>query len=45
MTSDKVENIHSLWSLYVGEFHNDDHPLIKRIIISANTTADLLEDA
>jgi len=34
MTSDKVENIHSLWSLYVGEFHNYDHPLIKSDLIN-----------
>ena len=34
MTSDKVENIHNLWSLYVGEFHNDDHPLIKSDLIN-----------
>ena len=34
MTSDKVENIHSLWSLYVGEFHNYDHPVIKSDLIN-----------
>ena len=34
MTSDKAENIHSLWSLYVGEFHNYDHPLIKSDLIN-----------
>ena len=34
MTSDKVENIHSLWSLYVGEFYNYDHSLIKSDLIN-----------
>ena len=32
--NDEVKNIHNLWPLNIGDFHNDDHPQIKEELLS-----------
>ena len=31
--NDEVKNIHNLWPLNIGDFHNSDHPLIKEKLL------------
>ena len=31
--NDEVKNIHNLWPLNIGDFHNGDHPLIKEELL------------